>query len=345
MKKTGFMLAMLLLLAGLSACGQGNGAASSAVSAEQVKLDALRLELTRGENVSASALMSALQTLPDTLKSALAEQGVEVETVEITVGASPAATMQALAEGGVDLAVLPGDTFAQMGGDAVPLLTAGMRTALPDSGDAADWLDRETSWSEESSGGQRLLILAGPSDYGSQLAARAASGKALTWDELDRAVWVVGSEGKNMASVWLADHYEGNTLSDLSNLSSGSFGEDGGFSLLSALADGTADVAVIPADMRIDFADQWKAGLNRSRGIFEETAVIGVTEKSYDTVLAVRPGDAALTGEPFRSALAAALTAVCSKQGEVTPVLGGVLSAPVSNGDLDGMRRLATLGE
>lgn len=345
MKKTGSILAMFLLLASLSACGQGTGVASSSASAEQVKLDSLRLELTHSETVSAAALMSALQTLPDTLKSALAEQGVEIGVVEITVGASPAATVQALTEGGVDLAVLPGDTFAQMGGDTVPLLTAGVRTALPDSGNTADWLGRETSWSDESSGGQRLLILAGPSDYGSQLAARAASGTALTWDELDRAIWAVGLEGRSMASVWLADHYEGNTLSDLSNLSAGSFAEGGGFSLLSALADGSADVAVIPADMRIDFADQWKAGLNRSRGIFEETAVIGVTEKVYDTVLAARPGDAALTGEPFRSALAAALTAVCSNQDEITPVLGGVLSAPVSNGDLDGMRRLATLGD
>jgi phosphonate transport system substrate-binding protein len=151
-------------------------------------------------------------------------------------------------------------------------------------------------------------------------------------------------EKNNMASVWLADNYEGNTLFDLSNLVRSDFAGDSGFSLLSALADGSADVAVLPADMRIDFADHWRAGLNRPRSIFEETTVIGVTEKSYETVLAACPDDEILDGERFRSALAAALSAVCSVQGDTASALGGVLSVPLTDGDLDGMRRLATLG-
>lgn len=347
MRRIAFALAALLLLSGLSACGQraGTPPSSSTPSSEPLKLETLRLELTRREDSSASALLAVLQTLPDALKSALAEQGVEVGKVEVTVGASPAATAQALDEGGVDLAVLPGDSFVEVGGDAVPLLTASVRTALPDSGDTADWRDVETSWSDNSTGGQRMLILAGPSDYGRQLAARAASGDPLTWDELDRAAWIIGSDGKNMASVWLADNCEGNTLSDLSNLSRSNSDGDSGLSLLSALADGTADVAVLPADLRIDFADHWRAGLNRSRSIFEETSVIGVTEKYYGTVLAARPGDEVLNGQQFRSALAAALTEACSAEGETASAMGGALSAPVTDGDLDGMRRLATLGD
>lgn len=347
MRKIAFMLAALLLLSGLSACGQETvpTSSSSAPSSEPLKLETLRLELTRKETASASGLLAVLQTLPDALKSALADQGVEVGSVEVTVGASPAATAQALGAGGIDLAVLPGDSFVEVGGDAVPLLTASVRTALPDSADTADWLSVETSWSDRASGGQRMLILAGPSDYGRQLAARAASGTPLTWDELDRAAWIIGSDGKNMASVWLADNCEGNTLADLSHLSRSNSAGDSGLSLLSALADGSADVAVLPADMRIDFADHWRAGLNRSRGIFEETSVIGVTEKFYGTVLAVRPGNALLTGEQFRSALAAAMSEVCSAQDDTAAALGGVLSVPLDNGDLDGMRRLATLGD
>lgn len=346
MRKIAFALAALLLLSGLSACGQRTETppSSSASSSEPLKLETLRLELTRREASSASVLLAVLQTLPDTLKSALADQGVEVGKVEVSVGASPAATAQALDEGGVDLAVLPGDSFVEVGGDAVPLLTASVRTALPDSGDTADWLGVETSWSDKAAGGQRMLILAGPSDYGRQLASRAASGTPLTWDELDRAAWIIGSDGKNMTSVWLADNYEGNTLSDLSDLSRSNSAGDSGMFLLSALADGSADVAVLPADMRIDFADHWRAGLNRSRSIFEETSVIGVTEKFYGTVLAARPDDEILNGQPFCSALAAALTEVCSVQGETASVMGGVLSAPVTDGDLNGMRRLATLG-
>lgn len=346
MRKVTFALAVLLLLSGLSACGQRIEPPSSpsAPSSQPLKLEVLRLELTRREDLSASTLMYAVQALPDALKSALADQGVDVGEVEVTVGASPAATAQALDEGGIDLAILPGDSFAEVGGNAVPLLTAYERTALPDSGDAADWQSAgETSWGDET-GGQRMLILAGPSDYGRQLAARAASGTSLTWDELDRAAWLIDSdEKKEMASVWLADNYEGNTLSDLSNLSRSDFVGDGGYSLLTALADGSADVAVLPADMRIDFADQWRAGLNRSRSIFEETTVIGVTEKFYGTVLAARPDNEILDGEQFRSALAAALTGMSYVQGDITAALGGVFSVPLTDGDLDGMRRLATL--
>lgn len=348
MRKIAFVLAVLLLLFGLSACGRQvvPPSSSSASASEPLRLDVLRLELTRREAVQATALMNAVQTLPDALKNALADQGAEVGKVEVTVGASPAATAQALDEGSIDLAILPGNSFVEVGGDAVPLLTASERTALPDSGDAADWLGVETSWSDKASGGQRMLILAGPSDYGRQLAARAGSGASLTWEELDRAAWLVGSdEKKDMVSVWLADNFQGNTLSDLSHLSRSDPAGDSGFSLLSALADGSADVAVLPADMRIDYADHWRAGLNRSRSIFEETTVIGVTEKFYGTVLAARPDDEILDGEQFRSALAAALTELCSDQGDITAVLGGVFSAPLDNGDLDGMRRLATLGD
>ncbi|MEA4942445.1 MAG: PhnD/SsuA/transferrin family substrate-binding protein [Oscillibacter sp.] len=347
MRKTAFVLAALLLLSGLSACGQETvpTSSSSTPSSEPLKLEILRLELTRKEDFSVSALMYAVQALPDALKSALADQGVEVEKVEVTVGASPAATAQALDEGGIDLAVLPGKSFAELGGDAVPLLTTYARTALPDSGNAADWLGVETSWSDKAAGGQRMLILAGPSDYGRQLAARAASGAPLTWDELDRAAWLVEPDEKDMVSVWLADNYEGNTLSDLSNLSYSSFTNDSGYSLLPSLADGSADVAVIQADKRIDYGDAWQTELNRPAGIFEETTVFGVTEKYYETILAARPGDEILDGERFRSALAEALNEVSCVQGDITAALGGVFSVPLDDDDLDGMRRLATLGE
>lgn len=345
MRKIAAALAALLLLWGLSACGRQTGPASSspALTSEPLKLETLRLELTRGDELPAAALMAAARTLPDALKAALADQSVEVGAVEVTVGASPAATAQALREGGVDLAVLPGEAFVKVGEAAVPLLTAQERTALPGSADAADWLGVETGWSDELSGGVRMLILAGPSDYGRQLAARAASGNSLTWDELNRAVWLIDPKAEGMASVWLADNYEGNTLSDLDKASRGGVADDGGRSVLSALAKAEADVAVIPADARIDLAGIWREELKRPKGIFEETAVVGVTEKYYQTVLAARPGNALLTGEQFCSALAAAMTETCSGQDGIAAALGGVLSAPLTGGDLDGMRRLATL--
>ncbi len=349
MKNVAAALAALLLISCLSACKAGTGSTSASSSDsssadEPLKLETLRLELTRREGLSSDTLMYAVQALPQALKSALANHGVEAGTVEVTVGASPAATAQALEEGGVDLAVLPGDSFVEAGGSAVPLLTAHEHDGLPDSSDPADWKSGESVHSEAASGGQRYLILAGPSDYGLQLANRAASDTPLTWDELDRAAWLLTPDETNMTDLWLADHYEGNTLSDLTGGAVSTFPSGSGQDLLTALAAGDADVAVIPADVRPDLASFWQEDLKRPGGIFDETTVIGVTEKYYDTILAVRPGDEILAGEEFRSALAAAMEEMSRVQGDVTGALGGVFSAPVSDGDLNGMRRLVTLG-
>jgi len=349
MKNIAAALAALLLVSCLSACGAGAGPTPSSSSGslpadEPLKLETLRLELTRREGLSADTLMYAVQALPDALKTALANHGVEAGTVEVTVGASPAATAQALEEGGVDLAILPGKAFVEAGGSAVPLLTAQEHGNLPDSSDPADWKSGETGRSNTTSGGRRYLILAGPSDYGRQLANRAASDTALTWDELDRAAWFLTPDEAGMTDLWLADHYEGNTLSDLSGVSVSVLPSGSGHDLVAALAAGDADVAVIPADIRLDLTSFWQEELTRPGGIFDETAVIGVTEKYYDAILAARPEDPILNEEAFRSALAAAMEELSRVQGDVTGALGGVFSAPVSGGDLNGMRRLVTLG-
>mgnify|MGYP001017607259 CR=1 FL=1 len=349
MKNISAALAALLILSCLSACGTGKNStpassSGSSTADKPLTLETLRLELTRREGLSADTLMYAVQVLPDALKAALADQGVEVGAVEVTVGASPAATAQALEEGGVDLAVLPGEAFVEADGSAVPLLTVHGRGGLPDSSDPADWKSGENGRSKAASGGQRYLILAGPSEYGRQLANRAASDTPLTWDELNRAAWFLTPDETSMTDLWLADRYEGNTLSDLTRVSVSVLLSGSGHDLLKALAAGDADVAVIPADVRLDLTSFWQGDLKRPGGIFDETTVIGVTEKYYDTILAARPGDALLNGEAFRSALAAAMEKLSRVQGDVTGALGGVFSAPVSDGDLNGMRRLATLG-
>lgn len=342
MKKLRLVLTALALAAALCACTQSHSAPSSSNPEEPLQLDAIRLELS--QFAAKETLLSVMGSLPDQLKSALAEQGVVAKTVEVTVGDSPAATAQALEEGTVDLAIFSGDAFLEAGGSALPMLTARVLSPEIDSADAADWQNVELGWSGTDGGGTRFLIVSGPSDYGRQLSARAASDTPLTWDELNRANWVVGQETGNMAQVWLADHYEGNTFSDLAHLTRSDSSGDDGQLLLSALADGSADIAVIPADARIDFANHWKAGLNRPGGIFQETTVLGVTEKYYDTILAVRPDDELLTGESFRTALAAALAKICSQNSAAAVAMQGVCSVPVSDSALDGMRRLITLG-
>lgn len=267
--------------------------------------ETLRLELMR-DAADADTLMRAVRTLPAALSDALRERGAEIGEITVTVGASPAASMQALSEGSVDLAVVSGTGFLELGG-AVPLLTR----AVPQADGAL-------------SGGERWLLLALDSEYGRRLADRAASSAPLTWDELDRAVWVVDEDGE-MASVWLADRYEGNTLSDLTHLTRFSAREDA--SALTA----EADIAVVPARAA-------------ETALAAGAAVLGETEPYYAVLLAAGAEDEALREERFLAALSGALGSVCARDASLCDALGGALTAFVDSEALNGMRRLATLG-
>ena len=89
-------LAWALLLA---ACGP----AESDISPQPpdpgpLTLEALSVEVSRGE-LSAQELARAARELPEELKAALADRGVEAETVTVSIGSSPAAMAQAVREG------------------------------------------------------------------------------------------------------------------------------------------------------------------------------------------------------------------------------------------------------
>ena len=57
---------------------------------------------------------------------------------------------------------------------------------------------------------------------------------------------------------------------------------------LTQLASGQIDVMVTYADARLDYADKWTSEFGRSKSVWEETNVIGVTAPIYnDTISAV----------------------------------------------------------
>ncbi len=89
-----------------------------------IERKSLSVEVSRGD-LPAEELSRAVRELPKALKAALAEQGVEAETVTLSVGSSPAATAQAAGEGGVDVAFLPAEDFAALENPPRLLLTAG----------------------------------------------------------------------------------------------------------------------------------------------------------------------------------------------------------------------------
>lgn len=111
-----------LLIALLSACGPAEPEPPEEEG--PIALKSLSVELSRGE-LSAGELARAVRELPEALKAALAEQGVEAEAVRVSVGSSPEATAQAVREGGVDVAFLPAGAFAALAEPPRLLLAAG----------------------------------------------------------------------------------------------------------------------------------------------------------------------------------------------------------------------------
>lgn len=201
MKKLCCLLAAFLLLAAVG-CGKKEAASAGAASSAQdqpaqpLHLKTLTVELQRSAGDGA-ALLRAVKDLPQLLQTALAEGGVTVEEVTVTIGSGTAATVEGILGGGVDAAILPAAELAALEEAPCVLLAAG-----GEDGGAV---------------GQRMLLCAADTEYGRNLAGR----KAPTWKELDRARWGVVSGdlwGQGAVELWLADHYEGNGTAELTNV-------------------------------------------------------------------------------------------------------------------------------
>lgn len=369
MKKVSLLLALILLVTAAGCRKQEDPPEVEQPPVEELEepipqgplqLETLGLEITRNDADTALVLRAARE-LPDLLQRyfAEAETPVEIGKVRVTVGSSAGATAQSLAQGGIDLAFLPAETFALSGGGRVLLGNAPQPAIQPrgDSRDIADWNDGEKSYVAGHgvwTGGTMALICAAPTEYGRQLANRAESGKALTWTELDRARWGVLAEdsdgGYRCADLYLADHYEGDRLSDLSEVAVYDSYEE----LLRAAAAETVDVIVIRGDARMDAAKAWtleysradQSGMNgfgRTKPVWEEVRCIAVTETLYTTVAAAAPERAELAEETFLAALAEVLDRLYDEEPELMGALGSAHFAPLADEDLDALRRTLTI--
>ena len=123
MKKCLPLLCALVLVL-LSACApEKRDVPPDPAETGPLALESLSVEISRGE-LSTEELTRAVRELPGALKAALADQGVEAETVTVSVGSSPAATVQAVREGGVDLAFMTGEDHSALEDVPRPLLSA-----------------------------------------------------------------------------------------------------------------------------------------------------------------------------------------------------------------------------
>jgi len=289
MKKICLVLMLALLLSG---CGkkkeetppvvsQPPAASSIPAEKEPVALESLTVEFLRAGNDGA-VLMQAVKKLPEEITAAFAAADVTVEDVKVTMSGSCAATAQAVAEGGVSLAILP---VAEL-------------TALEHCPEAAAL-----------AGERRMDLCLADTAYGRNLAGR----EAPTWTELDHARWGVLEQdlvGRDAVELWLADHYEGNALADLSDVTEYEDWE----SLLAAAAAGEIDV--YPAE-----ESSGAALLGESEPLYAVAAVV-----SEERIIPVLPD--------VLSAL---------QKGEFAALFGSEPYVSAPEGALDAQKRLATL--
>ena len=263
MKRRVFAAALAaLLLTGCGSRGESGSASSQEAPEEPVVIGTLALELPAGGDADAA------RAFADSLPEAMAALGVEIGQVELSFSPSPAATAQALAEGGVDLAFLPAEDFLRAGG-GLAILADG----TPDtSGTLVP--------------GEQAEIVTAGTDYGRRLAARTDP----SWEELAHARWgVLGQEsraGYRCLDLWLCDNYEDNGIRDLPEVTV----YDDWAALLQAAEAG--DIDALPL----------KPGLRT-----EELSLLAETEGIVAQVAAVRE-DAALQSRAFALALEAAVS-------------------------------------
>ncbi len=265
-------------------------------------LNSLRLEISRRDGVSTDQLMEAVRVLPELLQAALADHYIQADTVQVTIGSSPAATVQALNSGGVDLAVLPAEALAGQETAAAVLLASG-----PGAETVPLWM--------ETAVGFQARLYAALTAYGENLSLRVGKeGDLPTWEELEHARWgVLGEDslpGRRAVNLWLADNYEGNTLTDLSHVAVYEHFDQ----LLQAAAGGEIDIFPLDAGLS-------EQSFEASEPLFSKAPLcLGETARFYDAVVAVSPlrEDLSAPELNLRDPLMAVLTALCWYDGTQT---------------------------
>ena len=290
-------------------CGATTGTAlKKAPSAKNQHFDRLALEFVPSKD--ADVIIAGTANLPELVKAEMAKLGYDIGKVTISVGSNYDATGEAMAAGTIDVGWLPCGTYALYSDDVDVILTATRNGLSNDSTNPADWNGEKNATRKGSSQVPyyRSLIYSTPSEYGKILAEKVNSGKALTWDDLNKANWGVqrtsSSAGYIYPTIWLMKNYGGKTLQDLAHVTILNNYSDA----FSSAAAGSVDIIVCYADGRNDYEASWmlpvnrqdttgKQGLGREKPIWNEMNVIGVTDGIYNDTIAVSKKSAYCTSE------------------------------------------------
>ena len=311
-------LAAALGLGLLAGCGAPAEETSSAQEPVPVTGTAEHLHILLPYGASSAVLAEHGDDFCAALGQAMKDQGWAVEEITVEIADTDAASGRALDDGTADVAILPASQYFTYSDDAVLLMTATRPGLSVSSADAAAWngsVDAPAYTDEDCPYG-RTLICATATETGRALAQAAKNG-TLTWEQLSQARWLYphadNSSDFIYPDLWLTEAF-GTTMLDLPNVQF----IDGYGAMFAEAAAGNADVIVIAADQRIDYAAAWqlgedemdhtgKMGLGQEDSIFNEIQVIGVTEPIYGDVMALRTEEAPFADTDFETALIAAM--------------------------------------
>ena len=222
-----FSLGMTLATAfAFTACGN-NGANDTASTNDtqstettdgNTSLDKLTVQFVPSRDPD--EIITVTEPLKGMLKDELANEGYDVENVDISVGTSYEATGEAMSAGTVDVGFIPGGTFVTYDDGVDVILTATRNGLSVESDDPKEWNDNAPIENvEDQVTFYRALVLAGPSEKGKALAEKVNGGQDLTWEELDELNWAImgptSSAGYLYPSLWMNDKFD-HTISDLS---------------------------------------------------------------------------------------------------------------------------------
>ena len=291
MKKSFKVFALLTLVATFFA---GLLAPFSAKAAE--KIDTIKIGFVPSRNPE--EIVTTTEPLKQLLKDELAKNGFEVGNVEITVGTNFEAVGEGLASGTLDYGFIPSGTYVLFSDDAEVLLTATRKGLSKDSENPKEWNDgKETTRTDGQVTFYKGLIIAGPSAKGQELAKKINAGEELTWDDVNGAKWSVlsssSASGYIYPTLWLKDKF-GKKITDLANVVQ----SDSYSNSMTRLASEQVDILVGYADVRLDNVDKWTKDMGRSKSIWEETNVIGVTPNIVNDTVSASKTSATIMDHP-----------------------------------------------
>lgn len=231
--------------------------------------------------VDPEKIISGTEDLENLLITQLGNFGYNVKHIEINVMTSYSAAAESLLSGSSLVAYMPTTTFALAQDETIVPFLEGLRYAQNvDSENPKDWNDNSPNyWLEDQMTSKFYSqFVTGPSDYGVELKNKFVENGFLTWEELNKANICFGSNATSSATyiypaMWLYNNY-GVLVEDISKL----VPSNNSTEMTANLAMETCDVAPISSMSRITYADQWQSEWERTKSIWEETYVIGVSQ-------------------------------------------------------------------